>query len=340
MTDRSQRGVTRRDMLRITAAVGGSLAVGGGLTALLRSGRLHRVSFVRVRMGSPVEVALLHPDPDDARRIAESALAEMARLEGILSRYRADGPLAELAASGRLDPAPPELLQVLDAARSVSQASGGAFDVTIAPVLDLHREAGERGGGPLDEARLKAALARVGWQGVELTDGGVRLARPGMALTLDGIAKGFVLDRTRDLLRLEGAERVTVDAGGDLAGAGFGSRGWTVGVRDPDAPARTIGTFRAGAGGVATSGDYVHAFTADGRAHHLVDPRTGRSPADLRSVTVLAPSAMEADALATAAFILGPREGLDFIAAAEGVEGLLLPRGGEPLRTPGFPRLV
>jgi thiamine biosynthesis lipoprotein len=159
-----------------------------------------------------------------------------------------------------------------------------------------------------------------------------------MSVTLDGIAKGYVVDRTVATLVGAGADRVLVDAGGDMASGGQGSidEPWTVAVQDPRDESRAVGLVRLAGECIATSGDYLQSFTEDRSAHHIIDPRTGRSPAHTASVSVVAESAMAADALSTAVMVLGPDAGVRLLEPLDGVEGLVVTKGGEALRTKGF----
>ncbi len=336
MTDR----MDRRQALRVTAAAGLSLATGGlSVGALIRSGRLRKVEGLRIRMGTPVSIAAIHPDARGAREMVDSAFAEMERLEGILSRHRSETPLSRLNRTGRLEKAPAELLHVLGWALEYAERSQGAFDPSVAPLLELHRESFARTGGAPDATEVRRILARVDYRSVNVVGPSVRLLRPGMALTLDGIAKGYIVDRTREILESAGAEAVLVDGGGDLASHGTPRPGlpWEVGIRDPERRDGVLHVARLRNGGLATSGDYVQSFTPDRRHHHIVDPRTGRSPEGLSSVSVVTGSALHADALSTATFTLGPEEGLRFLERTPGAEGLLVTKEGERLRTRGFP---
>lgn len=329
----SGREVSRREALRITAVAGLATAVGGSLgMALWRDARLHRVSATRTRLGTLVNLTAVHPDAVRARRMVDAGFAEMERLEGILSRYRADSAVGRLNETGVIEGAPRELLVVVETAKRLAEESGGAFDPTILPLLETYRRAFEDGGRPPATDAVRAASALVDHRRLRLEGSKLALDGVGMGITLDGIAKGFVVDETVETLEAEGAERVLVDAGGDMAAGG----GWRVGVEDPHRRAGLVETIHLDVGGVATSGDYVHAFTRDRSHHHVIDPRTGRSPPEISSVTVTAASAMMADALSTTVMVLGPEEGLRFLDGYPGAEGLVVTKSGDRLRTEGF----
>lgn len=344
----SGRSVSRREALRITAVTGLATALGGSLgMALWRDARLHRVSVTRTRLGTLVNLTVVHPDAGRARRMVGVGFAEMARLEGILSRYRPESAVGRLNATGIVEEAPRELLVVVEAAKRMAEASDGAFDPTVLPLLDTYRRAFEDEGRPPGPDALRAAAALVDHRRLGLDGSTVTLDGVGMGMTLDGIAKGFVVDQTVGALMAEGAERVLVDAGGDMATGEEGGEGalggsstrpgpWRVGVEDPHRRAELVETLRLDRGGVATSGDYLHAFTRDRRFHHVIDPRTGRSPPEVSSVTVTAASAMMADALSTTVMVLGPEKGLRFLDAYRGSEGLVVTKSGDRLRTEGF----
>ena len=331
--------MNRREALRITAVAGLSTAFGGGITAaVLRDAKLRRVRDTRTHMGTVVTLTTIHPRAATAREMNEAAFAEMARLERILSRHDPSAAVGRLNARGSLADPPLELLEVLAFAALLSERSEGAFDVTMTPLLDLSRSAFASTGKPPTPESIRAARSLVNWRGVEFDAGSVRLVRPGMSITLDGIAKGFVVDRTLAALTDRGAERVLVDAGGDMAtgGSRVEADPWTVGVQDPRRAERTVDLIRLGGECVATSGDYLQSFTSDRRHHHIVDPRTGRSPLHSSSVSVVARSAMAADALSTAIMVLGPRDGAALVERYAGASALIVSKSGEIVRTPAF----
>lgn len=336
-------GMSRRRALKITAVSGIALALGGGaIREALRRAGVHRIRRTRIQLGTRVTVTVVHPDAEVARETVDATFQEMERLESILSRYRPETPVSRLAREGAITDASPELVEVLARARELSERTDGAFDVTVAPLLDLYgaraetRRAGPGGESLPAPAEVDAALSLVDFRQLRLGpgEGEVALERPGMSLTLDGIAKGYVVDRAVATLVASGADRVLVEAGGDLAARS--DEGWDVAIQDPHDSGGSLGVFRLRGRGVATSGDYVQAFTQDRRHHHILDPRTGRSPDHTSGVTVVAPSAMDADALSTAAFVLGPGDGLALLEETEGVEGLIVGKDGSRVSTGGF----
>ena len=333
----------RRQALRMTAVVGVGGALSGSLVAaLLRDARVHRVAQTRTRMGTVVTITVLHPDADDARGIVDRAFTELERLEALLSRHRPDTPVARLNRTGALRTAPPELLEVLGRASTYAALTEGAFDVTVAPLLDLYEARfAPSDARPPSPAEVSRALSLVDHRAIRVDGAAVTFDRPGMSITLDGIAKGYIVDRTAEVLAAAGAERVLVNAGGDMASSEGGARDpWTIAIQDPRDASGVVEVLRLGGECVATSGDYMNTFTEDRRHHHIVDPRTGYSPGDASSVTVVAQTAMDADALSTAALVLGPERGLALLEALRGVEGMIVGKSPTERRaTSGLRRL-
>lgn len=243
-----------------------------------------------VALGAPACLRLYHPDRGAAQALIRDCLAEIERLEAIFSLYRDDSVLCRLNRDGGLVAPPLELVELLSVASAMSRRSGGRFDVTVQPLWQLYAAHFARP-GPGDAA-IAAVLPLIGWRGVGVAPDRIRLARPGMALTLNGIAQGYITDRMADLLQRRGMTAVLVDMGEIRAlGRRGDGRSWQVGL--------------PGGGEIALTAGAVASSAADGTrfspaCHHLFDPRTGRSAADCGSVTVRHRRATMADALSTA----------------------------------------
>jgi FAD:protein FMN transferase len=246
-------------------------------------------------LGAKVTLRLAHPD---APAIAARAMAEIARLEDIFSLYREGSALMRLNAAGTLDTPPFELLECLSLAGAVHAASDGRFDPTVQPLWALHAAAAIAGQEVTPEA-LAAARAQVGWGRVTLDPARITLA-PGMALTLNGIAQGYIADRVAALLEAEGLGNLLIDTGEFRALGGHPQGGgWPVKLAQG-------GTVALRGRALATSAPLGTTFDQAGRMGHILDPRSGRPVAGVwQAVSVSAPTAALADALSTAICLTG-----------------------------------
>jgi thiamine biosynthesis lipoprotein len=277
--------------------------------------------------GTVVGVKVLHADAREAELAIADALAEAKRVDALMSIYRPGSQVHTLNRDGRLERPDPHLLTVLDMARRIAIWSGGAFDITVQPLWGLASQ----------DRDAKPALPLLGWQKVDADARRVVLA-PGMAITLNGIAQGYALDLARTALAARGIRHALIDTGEfGSVGRGDGGRPWTLGVRDPRREDGIVDTLALDGRCIATSGDYATAFSADFSRHHIFDPATAESPAELAEVVVAARSGILADGLSTAFMVTGSRRALDIAAAIPGVDVLLIGKDGSMRRSPGMP---
>lgn len=285
-------------------------------------------------MGTTVRIILYAEDGEVARTGAQAAYALVARLDSLFSDYRTDSEIAQLGLAHPGDPVPvsAELLALLVCSQGWSERTAGAFDVTLGPLTRLWRWSSRRGELP-DSTRLAASRSASGFRLLELDTvrSSVRLLRPGMVLDLGGIAKGFAADAMLEALARRGLRSVMVDAGGDLAlgTAPPGEPGWR--IMTPVGDSLVLSNV-----GVATSGDnYRHLEIEGVRYSHVLDPATGLGVRDVSVVTVIAPDATAADALASALTVMTPAAGRTLLETLEGVAARV--SGGQSYQTPNFP---
>lgn len=322
--------ISRKQFISIAAATGAALAF--GLPAIER---LKIVTRSRFLMGTRVNLTLISRDPARANNTAEACLTEMAGLESILSHHLPSSQLSTLNRHGELDNVHPSLRELIDLSRELSGLSGGAFDITVKPLQDLYRAAA---GTPSPE-RILQALELVNYQNLILEEDRAYFSAPGMTVTLDGIAKGYIVDAGVNLLKLSGFKNVLVEAGGDLTAVGEKDNNtpWQIGLQDPrGGMGEILSRIKLSDRSLATSGDYLQSYTTDLSSHHILDPRTGFSPPDFSSVSVSAPSAALADGLATAVMVLG-EEGIDLIESQADCEVFVVHKDGRIRKTAGFP---
>jgi thiamine biosynthesis lipoprotein len=331
--DRSTTPPPKPSRRRFLIACGGAAAIGAIALARRQPGGLKLAERTSAALGSKVTITALHRDVAVADRAVTAALAEIARIEHVMSLYQSDSQLCALNRDGRLMNPDPSLVEVLEAAADMAVRSGGAFDPTVQPLWTLYASSSI----PSEEA-LAAAVKLVDWRNVHISANEIRFQQPGMAITLNGIAQGYATDRAMTVLRRHGIEQALVDAG-EIASLGdkFVGRPWNVGIQHPRVKDAYIGVAELNGRCMSTSGDYETAFTADLSKNHIVDPATGRSPDTFASVTVIAPTATQADALSTAIFVLGPERGIALANASPGTDVLFVMKDGRTFSTAGFP---
>jgi thiamine biosynthesis lipoprotein len=253
-----------------------------------------------IALGGEVGIDLFGAgDVDD---VFKKCRREMLRLERIFSLYVEDSALSRLNRSGQLRDAPVELIEVLQFARKVSEITAGAFDVTVHPLCEVLAS------GVTADVEIEDARRRINFRALEIVGKAVKLTKSGMAVTLNGVAQGYITDRITTVLAEHGYTAALVDMGEKRAlGPHPENRPWRVGVRSPEGGTDELaGVFDLPANrAIATSGGYGQLYAAAGR-HHLVDARDGLSRQKWRSVSVIASNAMTADALSTALAVSEP----------------------------------
>jgi len=319
--------LTRRGALTVLAAAAG-LPLAGALRARASAPELEWRGHA---LGGPARIVIRHPDGQRVRWIVEHCVREVERLEAVFSLYRPHSELMRLNTKGRLAAPSHDLRLVMAEGRRFGVISGGAFDVTVQPLWRLY--SGHFASHPADrtgpaERSVERAAMLVDYRRIDCDNGRIVLSRRGMAVTLNGIAQGYITDRITGLLRDAGMAGVLVDLGEVRAVAAPGDEAWRIGIEDPRDRSRTTGTLPLRNSALATSGGYGMPFDADGRFHHLFDPATGRSADQCLSATAIAPDAMTADALATALAVAGSGRTRSLLAAFGGSRARLTLRDG------------
>ena len=290
-------------------------------------------------MGTTCTLIAVTDDPTQGQKALRDAEGALRRVEALMSVWLVDSEISRLngAAAGEEVALSPETLLVLDTASTAALETDGAFDVTCRPVIELWRQAAERGRLPTD-AELESARAVSSWELIELTpSGGIKHADTAR-VDLGGIAKGYAIDHALDTMKAAGVLGALVDVGGDLRCSGQPPQGslWMVDVRDPFGEGR-LGELGVWGAAVCTSGDYARFVEIDGRRYnHIIDPRTGQPTEAASSVTVVAQTALDGDVWATALSVLG-RDGIERLPG--GVEAMLVIGEAddyEMICTPGF----
>ncbi len=304
----------------------------------------------RVCMGTRCTIAVLHDDAATVELAVNRAVAEIARLDAMMTTWTNSSEVARINAGAGGDgvvAVSAETFEVLDRSLWIARQSAGAFDITVGAFKGLWKFDEDNDGSLPRRADVLARLPLVDYRGLVLDASRrtARLARAGQSITLGGIAKGLIVDRAVAKLRASGLTDFLVQAGGDMYAAGRrGDRPWRVGIQDPRAGgehARSADTSFAllplEDSAFNTSGDYERFVIQGGkRYHHILDPRTGYPVSHTRSVTVLAPTSFLADTLDTAVFVLGAERGMELIASVPGVEAVIVDAKNRVHVSPGL----
>jgi thiamine biosynthesis lipoprotein len=319
---------TRRRLIAVTAMAGGA--------ALLSGRRVLADTPIRWQgsaLGAQVSVEIYHLDRTEAERLLHLCVQDVRRLEHQFSLYQRDSAICALNRTGVLISPDADMVALLKSAFGFAELTDGVFDPTVQPLWTLYAThfAQERPApeGPSAE-KLAEALSKVGYRDLKISDDRIALLRPGSAITLNGIAQGYATDRVTETLRGTGLSTTLVNMGEIRAiGAKPGGAPWQVGLADPDMPGVVSETVGLVDRAVATTAGAGFRFDPAGRFTHLFDPRTGRSPSRYRSVSVIAPTAIEADAFSTAFSLLSPPRIREIVATRSNVQVHLTDMNGE-----------
>lgn len=301
--------------------------------------RTHKLTCSRPAMGTFVSISALARSRERAEEAIGRAFEEMDRLVKLLNRFDGASAVTYLNQQGRLRGAPPEVSTVIQRSLHYHELCGGAFDISVKPLIDLfQRDLGGATPGEPGRRELAEALELVDSRNIEMAGRAIDFKKPGMGITLDGIAKGYIVDRVADVLSKHRVRDFLINAGGDIRAAGTKERKqpWTVAVQDPAKSGNFPDVVHLRDACVATSGSYEIYFDRERLFHHLVSSRTGRSPDLNTSVSIIAPSTMAADALATSVFVMDPHEAVGFVESLPRCECLIIDRSGRQRRSSGW----
>ncbi|MBI5015391.1 MAG: FAD:protein FMN transferase [Deltaproteobacteria bacterium] len=309
------------------------------LTALVLSApaRAATTTETRFLLGTVVTITLSGLSDPRAKPALDAAFEAVAAVDQEMARRPGTALWRLNEAGGGV--VSPELAEVLGASLEWARRTRGAFDPTVAPLLDLwDLLAGPH--PPPSPVALRGALGRVGWERVRWNPAERRVDLGGTALDLGGIAKGYALDRAAAALRRAGVRDFLVDAGGDVLVAGSkDGTPWRVGIQHPRDSDALLRVVEPRDGVLLTSGDYQRAFSWQGETfHHLLDPRTGQPVRSCQAVTVWAPRPTAVPSAAV--FLLGPEAGLALLASIPGTEALVVDARGQVRETAGFRRVA
>lgn len=298
----------------------------------------YKVSQSRPAMGTLVTMTVIHSSRDEAENAVGLAFNEVDRLCALMTRYGNQSPICELNTENCLEQPAPEIREVIGRSLHFHRDTNGAFDITVAPLVNLFQERFAAGKQPT-EADTDAILDLIGSERLRFANSSIYLPIKGMGITLDGVGPGFIADRAAQVLAQNGIVNHLVDGGGEIrvGGAAANGEAWTVAIQDPAKKKAYPDVINLREGAVSTSGNYEIYYDREKVFHHIVNGKTGRSPQLPTSVTVMAPTAMDADILSTAVFVLEPETGMRYINSRPGYECFVVDRQGRTIKSNGWP---
>ena len=309
--DRRRFSMGRRRVLTILAAAGS--------LASIRMGRASSVAnrpytWRGTALGAKAQLTFYNVGPSEGQKLLNQIGHEVRRLEKIFSLYRADSVIATLNGNSHIDNPPLDLVRLMSEAHAMSEVTTGAFDVTVQPLWELYAaHLGSGGVSPGPDA-VDAVLDAVGYEGVTIDSTAIRFKKPGMSITLNGIAQGYITDRVADLLYAEGLRHVLIDLGEIRALDKHPSgRPWVIGLEHPDRMGSITNKIDIANQAVATSAASGTRFDNSGLHHHIFDPSSGQSRNIYSSISVVGERATVADALSTGLYSLEPSRAQDVI---------------------------
>jgi len=289
----------------------------------------------KLLMGTTIEIKIWFFDETIARKSISDAFNEIARVENIFSVYKPESEISQLNKNGSAVVSD-EVIQLIKKSKYFSELSGAAFDITVLPVIELWKNSKKKGKMPTDK-EIKNTLKLVGWKNI-LIDGKnkkITFAKKGMKIDFGGVAKGYAVDRAVEILKKNGIKIGMVNAGGNIGC--FGEKVFKVALQHPRDKNSFITVLKIKNKSVATSGDYERYFFLDKtKISHIINPLSGYPADESISSTILTDNATDSDALSTAAFVLGPKKGIDLVRKYKNSECLLIDKERKIYKTAGF----
>ena len=294
----------RRRFIQIMAT-----SVAGLSLPQLRASTLQPVQWRGYTLGAEGSFTLFTEDKQRAQKIMRRCFEEIRRLEKCFSLYDAESELCQLNREGCIGSPSTDWLALLNASDQAYKATSGLFDPTIQALWNAYDKHFKANPMATNGPHLEQALSQTGWQHVHYDDAQIRFSKPGMQLSLNGIAQGYITDRVSDILKEAGYEHVLVELGETRAlGTHPEGRTWNLGIKDADNPSQISEIAELNNQALATSGSYGSSFSVDGHFHHLIHPQSGRPSTQWNSLSVIAPTATQADALSTGLSFAGAKQ--------------------------------
>lgn len=324
------------DIRRLCAAISLIIAVLIGQATSAADTSVQKISRTEELMDTYFTVTVYSQDAGNAETAITEAFNEIKRIESELSIYSEDSELAELNREKVLKNPSGDLMQNIERSLYYSRLTNGAFDITVQPILDLYNRTFNDNGSAPSAEMISRELKKVDYREIIIKDNEIEIGKD-QRITLGGIAKGYAAEKAVGVLKRHNIAMALVDAGGNMRALGKKPEGmWHIAMEDPRDMSNYITIIPLDNNAVSTSGDYERYFDEQMKYHHIINPRTGYSATELISVTIVTDNAFDADVLSTAVFVLGKERGMALIESMPDVEGLIITREKEILRSSGL----
>jgi thiamine biosynthesis lipoprotein len=275
---------------------------------------------------------VVYTDADSYEEVLDEAFARIQEVVDIASTFDAKSQAFKLNLEGSLAAPSDELLEIIEKSIDYNTLSNGYFDITVQPLLDLwsYDPNATTQFWDLDATTQQTAIDEasllVGSEMINVSADEISFDEDGMEITLGAIAKGYAVDKALETIHGMGVKYALVDAGGDIGTLGSKPKEvpWDISLVNPEDTTQSLASFEIEGQAIATSGNYMRYFDEEANVGHILNPKTGRSATGTFSTTIIAPTCTQADALATAVFVMGPVDGMALVETIEGVEALLV----------------
>lgn len=306
-----------------------------------------RIEETREMMGTYVNI-VVYSDDETGNNAINAAFEKIKEIEDIATIYDENSEASFLNKNGYIEDPSPVLLDLINKSIDYYSITDGCFDVTVQPLLDLWSGGLWEESEEVQAQKIGETLEIIGSDKIEVGDNRIEFETEGMSITFGGIAKGYAVDKAIEKIKEFGIKCCLVNAGGDLYTMGVKPDGekWIVELENPDDQAGEESTkesdiepvivFSVADKAVTTSGGYHRYYDLEKKVHHIMDPRTGYTAGDCKSVTIIAGSCTEADILATSVFVMGPDDGMKLVESLDNVEALIIDSGGKVYKSSGL----
>ena len=300
----NNHSIARRRLLKIIGVTSIGAISGTALVKLTKENTLKKVTWKGLALGSEAEITIYHPNPKEAKNILNDSYKKLADLENLFSIYKNNSQLSILNKNGYIKNPHPNMIELLNLSKKYSEITNGAFDITVQPLWNVYNNAFVKKGKAPSNEEIENVINLVDWKSIKITKNLIKYEKDGMSSTLNGIAQGYITDKISEYLINSGINNTLVQLG-EYRGIGDhpDGRPWRLLISNPEYT-ESVGEIEFTNAAVATSAGLGTPFDLSGKYHHIFDPKNGQNANKHTQVSVLAKTAAEADALATAFLVM------------------------------------